>query len=254
MEHLITRQCSATNVQLDSRVSAIPLWKRVLDVSLIILTAPGWLLLGSLIALGIKLVSPGPVLFRQERIGFLGKRFWLLKFRTMNVNADASVHQGHTTQLMKSDSPMTKLDNAGDPRLIRGGRLLRSLGLDELPQILNILRGEMSLVGPRPCLPYEYEKYQPRHRLRCATLPGLTGLWQTSGKNRTTFEEMIDLDVHYANHKSWFMDLKILAFTLPAILGQVGDLKRRSKSALRKIVIEPIKTVRPLVDDVSLGK
>ena len=91
------------------------------------------------------------------------------------------------------------------------------LGLDELPQLLNIIRGEMSLVGPRPCLPYEYERYLPRHRQRCHTLPGLTGLWQTSGKNRTTFEEMIDLDIHYARHKSPFLDLKILIWTFPAI-------------------------------------
>ena len=149
---------------------------------------------------------------------------------------------------------MTKLDNAGDPRLIRGGRLLRSLGLDELPQLLNVLRGEMSLVGPRPCLPYEYAKYLPRHRERCRTLPGLTGLWQTSGKNNTTFEEMIDLDVHYADHKSLLMDLKILALTLPAIAGQVVEVKRPSKSAQRTLVLERVKTVGPLVNDVGVGK
>jgi lipopolysaccharide/colanic/teichoic acid biosynthesis glycosyltransferase len=124
---------------------------------------------------------------------------------------------------------MTKLDKTGDSRLIPFGLLLRTLGLDELPQLLNVLKGEMSLVGPRPCLPYEYEKYLPRHRQRCATLPGLTGLWQTSGKNRTSFEEMIDLDVHYARHKSLLMDIKIMAMTLPAIVGQANDVSRSGK-------------------------
>jgi lipopolysaccharide/colanic/teichoic acid biosynthesis glycosyltransferase len=140
---------------------------------------------------------------------------------------------------------MTKLDAAGDPRLIPCGRLLRSLGLDELPQLWNVLRGEMSLVGPRPCLPYEFERYLPRHQQRCLTLPGLTGLWQTSGKNRTTFEEMIDLDVHYATHKTLLLDLKILFLTLPAIVGQVGDVNRSQKkvsvkNSVKDLVLERI--------------
>ena len=109
----------------------------------------------------IKLVSPGPALFRQERIGYLGKRFTCFKFRTMRVNADTGIHQGHLNRLMDSNVPMKKLDAAGDPRLIPGGLFIRTLGLDELPQIFNILRGEMSLVGPRPCVPYEYENYSP---------------------------------------------------------------------------------------------
>ncbi len=158
----------------------------------IVLAAPLLLLIGLVLALAIRLVSPGPVLFVQERVGFRGKLFRCLKFRTMGVNADTGVHQGYCQNLMASDRPMTKLDGA-DKRLIPGGRILRCLGLDELPQIINVLRGEMSLVGPRPCLPYEYEHYQPRHRRRFGTLPGLTGLWQVNGKNRTTFEEMIDL-------------------------------------------------------------
>jgi exopolysaccharide production protein ExoY len=208
-----------------------PAWKRILDVLCIIITAPGWLPLGVLIAGIIKIVSPGPIFFRQERVGYLGKRFWCLKFRTMAVNADTDVHQGHLERLMKSDSPMTKLDNAGDSRLIPCGLFLRTLGLDELPQLLNVLKGEMSLVGPRPCLPYEFERYLPRHRERCVTLPGLTGLWQTSGKNKTTFEEMIDLDVHYARRRSLFMDLKIIAMTIPALVFQAIEVKK-SKQAL----------------------
>ncbi len=109
--------------------------------------------------------------------------------------------------------------------------LLRACGLDELPQILNVLKGEMSLVGPRPCVPYEFEKYLPRHRGRCATLPGLTGLWQVSGKNRTTFEEMIDLDLDYCRKKSLWMDVKIIAMTIPAIFVQVWDTLKRKAAA-----------------------
>ena len=203
----------------------IPCWKRVLDVTCILLAAPAWIPLGCLIALAIKVASPGPIFFRQARVGYLGRIFQCFKFRTMVVDADTRVHQGHTTRLLSSNSPMTKLD-AADPRLIPFGLMLRTLGLDELPQIINVLRGEMSLVGPRPCVPYEYEQYLPRHRRRCDTLPGLTGLWQISGKNRTTFEEMIDFDLQYAERKSLLMDLKILVLTLPAILVQVFDLSR----------------------------
>lgn len=202
----------------------------------VVVAAPAWMPLGLLIAGVIKIVSPGPVFFKQERVGYLGRRFGCLKFRTMAVDADTSVHRGHLENLMKSNGPMTKLDKTGDSRLIPGGLFLRTLGLDELPQLLNVLMGEMSLVGPRPCLPYEYEKYSLRHRERCRTLPGLTGLWQTSGKNRTTFEEMIDLDLHYAKHKSLFMDLKIISMTIPAVLAQARDVSRAGKEPLRSSV------------------
>jgi lipopolysaccharide/colanic/teichoic acid biosynthesis glycosyltransferase len=211
--------------------AGVPLWKRMLDMICILagslLWAPLWLMTG----LFIKIVSPGPVLFKQERIGHRGARFVCLKFRTMTVNADTGVHQKHLTQLMASSQPMKKLDGTGDARLIPGGLWLRSLGLDELPQVVNILRGEMSLVGPRPCVPYEYEMFQPRHRQRCGTLPGLTGLWQVNGKNRTTFEKMMELDLAYVEKKSLFLDLKVMVFTVPAILLQVWDIKTARKAA-----------------------
>lgn len=200
----------------------MPTWKGALDTLCIILAAPLLLPVGLLIALAIKIVSPGPVLFMQDRVGFRGELFRCLKFRTMSVNADTGVHQGHLQDLMASDRPMTKLDGA-DKRLIPGGRILRCLGLDELPQLLNVLRGEMSLVGPRPCLPYEYEQYQPRHRRRLGTLPGLTGLWQVNGKNRTTFEKMIEWDIQYVQTKSPLLDIVIMLRTFPAILGQAWD-------------------------------
>ncbi len=215
-----------------TKAGGVPVWKRALDIVLVLVSSPILLPLGALIGVAIKVVSPGPTIFRQERVGYLGKRFMCLKFRTMVVNADTGVHEGHLARLITSDRPMVKLDNE-DRRLIPGGRWLRALGLDELPQVINVLRGEMSLVGPRPCLPYEYERYLPRHRERCATLPGLTGLWQVSGKNRTTFEEMIDLDVHYARHKSLLLDLRIIVLTIPSIVMQLWDVKFGRKTSLR---------------------
>jgi len=139
----------------------------------------------------------------------------------MAVHAESRVHQEHLKQLMASDRPMRKLDSTGDKRLIRGGGLLRALGLDELPQLVNVIRGEMSLVGPRPSLPYECELYRRKDWQRFESLPGLTGLWQVSGKNRTTFDQMIDLDIKYVDSKSLLLDIKILLRTAPAILDQV---------------------------------
>jgi lipopolysaccharide/colanic/teichoic acid biosynthesis glycosyltransferase len=212
----------------------IPSWKRVLDITCIVLTSPFLLLLGFCISLLIKIVSPGPILFKQQRIGYRGKPFYCFKFRTMRCNAETHTHKGHLQDLMKSNQPMVKLDAKGDSRLIKGAVLLRSLGIDEMPQLLNVLRGEMSLVGPRPCIPYEYESFQPRHRRRCDTLPGLTGWWQVNGKNRTTFERMMELDLEYVEKKSLGMDLKILFMTVPAILGQVWDVKVRQRAAKKQ--------------------
>jgi lipopolysaccharide/colanic/teichoic acid biosynthesis glycosyltransferase len=213
-------------------IPGLPPWKRLLDLGLVVLSAPIVLPAMFLLSLLIKCVSPGPTFFRQERVGYLGRRFTCFKFRTMVVNADTRVHQGHFSRLVDSNVPMKKLDAKGDPRLIRFGLILRSLGLDELPQIFNVLRGEMSLVGPRPCLPYEYENYTPRHRLRHEAVPGLTGLWQVSGKNRTTFEEMINLDIYYARNKSLWMDLKILFKTIPSIISQTRETKPASRPVL----------------------
>lgn len=207
----------------------VPAWKRLLDVLCIFAAMPLVLSLGLLVALAIKTVSPGPVMFTQTRVGYLRRRFQILKFRTMAVDADTGAHQAHLNGLMNSDRPMTKLD-AADSRLIPFGSWLRTSGIDELPQLINILRGEMSLVGPRPCLPYECDKYLPRHYQRFETLPGLTGLWQVNGKNRTTFEEMIDLDIQYVQEKSPRLDLKIILKTIPAIIVQINDTRRIKKS------------------------
>lgn len=203
----------------------LPPWKRALDLAFILAISPAVLLLGAAVAIVIRLGSSGPIFFRQKRVGYKGREFTCFKFRTMRVNAETETHRLHTAQLMKSDRPMIKLDAQHDPRLVPLGSLLRATGLDELPQLLNVLRGEMSLVGPRPCIPYEYENYEPAHRRRFEAVPGLTGLWQVSGKNRTTFEKMIQLDVEYAQRLSFWLDLRIILRTLPALWGQCSDLR-----------------------------
>jgi lipopolysaccharide/colanic/teichoic acid biosynthesis glycosyltransferase len=148
----------------------------------------------------------------------------------MAAGTDTQAHQDHFRHLMETNVPMVKLDLQGDVRLIPGARLMRASGLDELPQLLNVLRGEMSLVGPRPCIPSEYEGYLPAQRLRTNATPGLTGLWQVSGKNRTTFEEMIRLDILYAATLSPARDFRILLMTLPAVCGQVTDARNAPKA------------------------
>jgi lipopolysaccharide/colanic/teichoic acid biosynthesis glycosyltransferase len=211
--------------KMNCGVQGLPFWKRALDLACILVVAPGLVLLCAGVALLTRLGSSGPVFFRQRRVGYKGRQFVCYKFRTMLLNADTEAHRRHTQHLIRSDDPMVKLDARNDPRLVPLGALLRACGLDELPQILNILKGEMSLVGPRPCIPYEYELYEPWHRRRFDAVPGLTGLWQVSGKNRTTFDQMVRLDIEYSERLSLFLDLKILLKTIPALWGQYSDLR-----------------------------
>jgi len=217
--------------------NGFPFWKRALDLSCIVLSLPFWLPLMALIALAIKVASPGPVFFRQERIGFRGGRFICLKFRSMRVNVETAVHENYLKQLMQSERPMTKLDAAGDHRLIPWGRVLRAAGLDELPQIFNVLRGEMSLAGPRPCTIGEFKCYQDWQKKRFEAPPGLTGYWQVNGKNRTTFREMIDMDIWYAEHMSLLLDVEIMLKTPWAILWQV--IGHRTSAESSKTADEP---------------
>ena len=203
-------------------------WKRAVDVAGASLGLALLSPLLLLISLLIKMTSPGPVIFRQLRVGQGGKPFWLYKFRTMKLNADTSVHQQRLSELMNTEQPMRKLDMDNDPRLIPFAKVFRTLGLDELPQLFNVIRGEMSLVGPRPCLPYEADKYRLWQTQRFDALPGLTGLWQVSGKNKTTFVEMMRLDIAYAWKRSLWLDLKIIFRTLPAIVNQIHDVSFRN--------------------------
>ncbi len=198
--------------EAEAGTAQIPRWKRLLDLACIWLTFPLWLTVMALVSTWILLASPGPLLYRQERIGYRGRRFMILKFRTMKINVETQIHEGYFERLMQTDCPMTKLD-CHDARLIRGGRILRALGLDELPQLFNVIRGEMSLVGPRPCTPHEFERYQPAQKERVNAPPGLTGYWQVNGKNKTTFSEMIAMDIFYGRHMSIRMDLVIMLRT-----------------------------------------
>jgi lipopolysaccharide/colanic/teichoic acid biosynthesis glycosyltransferase len=201
--------------------------KRTLDVvlagfAMVVLAIP-WLIVCAL----IRLDSPGPALFRQVRIGKDGQPFTLFKFRTMAEGNDDSVHEEYVSRMIREgDESLRNSDGAlkleGDARITRMGRVLRKTSLDEVPQLLNVIHGEMSLVGPRPPLAYEVELYEPRHRKRLDAVPGITGLWQVSGRNMTTFEEMVDLDVAYIENRTFWLDLKILAKTVPEILHGKG--------------------------------
>ena len=186
-----------------------------------ILGLPIWLITPLL----IKFDSPGPVLFKQERVGMDGRLFLCYKFRTMKTGADDALHRemyrrnvaGPNELEPTSENPAIYGKVENDPRITRVGRWLRRTSLDELPQIINVFRGEMSIVGPRPPIAYEVEIYDLWHRKRLDVRPGMTGLWQVSGRNRLTFEEMVKVDLYYIENWSLLLDLKILFLTLPAV-------------------------------------
>jgi lipopolysaccharide/colanic/teichoic acid biosynthesis glycosyltransferase len=210
----------------------MPGWKRTLDLAgsllALALLAPVFLLVAAIVRVG----STGPVLFRQERVGYARKTFTLLKFRTLKVDSDATDHSQHVRKLIVEDSegkPMEKLDHTKD--VIPLGKILRALCVDELPQLFNVLKGDMSLVGPRPCIPYEADEYLRWHARRFDSVPGMTGLWQVSGKNRTTFKEMIRFDINYEQNRSLWLDLKILLMTPAAIVMQTMDNRHARRAA-----------------------
>jgi exopolysaccharide biosynthesis polyprenyl glycosylphosphotransferase len=203
--------------------------KRVLDVvgsvMAVLLLSPVFLA----IALAIKLTSKGPVLFRQKRVGRFGQTFTFLKFRSMAANNDPKIHEEYVKKLiagqgnLQSDGNKTAFKLTNDPRVTRVGKFIRKTSLDELPQFFNVLTGEMSLVGPRPPVPYEYEAYDIWHRHRLMEVkPGITGLWQVTGRSRTTFDEMVRLDLRYASSWSVWMDVKILLQTPKAVFSGDG--------------------------------
>ena len=204
----------------------VPGWKAGLDITCILLLLPLWLPLMILLMLVTRIASPGPIFYRQKRVGLGGRHFFIWKFRTMKLSAETQTHEHYFQELMRVDRPMTKLDAYGDPRLAPFGRILRASGLDELPQIFNVLHGEMSLVGPRPCTPNEFAHYEPWQRQRVNCLPGLTGYWQVNGKNKTTFREMIAMDLFYLKNMSIVLDLKIMLKTGTAIAGQLFESRQ----------------------------
>lgn len=206
----------------------------VLAMAFVVLMSP----LMALIAILIKLDSAGPALFKQERVGarrtvkdgivtWQVRNFVIYKFRTMVQNADSSIHEQHIQAFVEgqatgSENSRAKFKLNNDPRVTRVGRLLRKTSLDELPQLFNVIKGQVSLVGPRPVPVYEVARYQPWHRERLAALPGVTGLWQISGRCALSFDEMIRLDIDYIRRQSLWLDLKIMALTIPAVLSGRG--------------------------------
>jgi lipopolysaccharide/colanic/teichoic acid biosynthesis glycosyltransferase len=176
--------------------------------------------------IAVRLTSPGPVLFRQRRLGRGMRPFTVLKFRTMRADADSAVHRDYVRSLIgnkpepKKHGELYKL--VVDDRITPVGRFLRSWSLDEVPQLWNVLRGEMSLVGPRPVIEYEVDQYPDWYLRRFAVKPGLTGLWQVSGRNERTYEEMIRFDVEYAERRNLWLDLRILARTALVVMRRQG--------------------------------
>lgn len=179
----------------------------------------------------IKSNSKGPVFFKQKRVGYKGTIFTFLKFRTMYPDCDDKIHREYVVKLINGNIKETNLGKnrplfklTCDHRVTRVGKFLRSWSLDELPQLINVLKGEMSLVGPRPAIPYEVENYSAWHLQRLDTMPGITGLWQVKGRSRTTFDEMVRLDIQYIKKWSLLLDFKILIRTLPAVFSREGAL------------------------------
>lgn len=192
--------------------------KRVMDVAIaliaLVLAAPIMLVT----ALLIKLDSPGPVLFRQTRVGKHGLTFACYKFRSMYI--DAEERKRELAKQNEADGPVFKIRR--DPRITRVGRVIRSLSIDELPQIFNVLRGEMSVVGPRPALPSEVATYTIDQALRLHAIPGITGLQQVSGRSDIDFKRWVELDVQYINEQSFWKDVEIMARTVPAVISRKG--------------------------------
>lgn len=197
--------------------------RRALDVAvaLTVLVVLAPLLLA--LAVLVRLETPGSPIFRQRRLGRGETPFTVYKLRTMHAGADPAPHRAYiAAQVAGGGAGQTLHKLTGDARVTRVGRFLRRTSLDEVPQLVNVLRGEMSLVGPRPAIPYELDHYQPWFRERFTVKPGVTGLWQVSGRNRRTFEEMIRLDIEYARSQSLRLDLSILARTPWVVLSSRG--------------------------------
>jgi lipopolysaccharide/colanic/teichoic acid biosynthesis glycosyltransferase len=222
-----------------------PRWKRAFDLVAIVVSAPLWLPLMILISFWIRAVSGGPVIFRQQRVGLCTRPFFCLKFRSMKVDAETKCHEDHFRRLVEADVPMTKLDERGDSRLIFGGKIIRAMGLDELPQIFNVLKGEMSLVGPRPCTPAEFEHYETRQKERVNVPPGLTGFWQVNGKNKTTFSEMVEMDRYYGENMSVSLDLVIVLKTVPALALQAWETRSARGAAASAPAVGAIERKSP---------
>jgi lipopolysaccharide/colanic/teichoic acid biosynthesis glycosyltransferase len=206
------------------------LWKNILDRSLALAGIIVSLPLMGIIALIIKLDSPGSAIYRREQVGEKGKHFTAFKFRTMQYNNDESIYQNYIVRYIRENAPYKVTPDGqaiykvvDDPRVTRFGALLRRTNLDELPQLINIIKGEMSFVGPRPDIPLAVSLYHPWHMKRLDARPGLTGLWQVSGRKRVKFEGMVRLDICYIKRQSLLLDAKILLLTVGTVLKGDGS-------------------------------
>ena len=206
-------------------------FKRIMDIIGSVAGLLVFLPVMLVIAFAIKLTSKGPILFKQKRVGLNGKEFEFLKFRSMAADNDDSIHQEYVRKLIEGkeeeinegseNNPVFKISN--DPRITAIGEIIRATSLDELPQFLNALKGDMSLVGPRPPIPYELESYQSWHLRRVLEVkPGITGLWQVYGRSKTTFDEMVRMDLQYVSHRNLWLDIKLLFKTLTVIFNSDG--------------------------------
>jgi lipopolysaccharide/colanic/teichoic acid biosynthesis glycosyltransferase len=200
--------------------------KRVLDIVFTLLIALPVLFICLLITVLILLDSPGPIIFRQKRVGRDGNEFEMLKFRSMYVNNDDARHRAAIQHYMNgeklNDDALSPYKSHDDPRITQIGKFIRATSLDELPQFWNVLRGEMSLVGPRPPIPYEVELYSGRDRLRLCGYPGLTGPWQVYGRSKVPFEQMVEMDIAYLQQQSLWQDLKMIILTVPVVVLKRG--------------------------------
>ena len=196
--------------------------KRIFDILFVLLISPLILLASAVVAVLILLDSKGPILYRQKRIGQPGVEFEMLKFRSMYVDNDDTIHREAIKQYMNGEVLNGNGDNqfkiVDDPRITRVGKIIRKFSIDELPQFWNVLRGEMSLVGPRPDLPYTVELYTSHDWLRLSGKPGVTGTWQIYGRSKVSFPEMIQMDVAYLQRQSLWEDVKLIALTVPVML------------------------------------
>jgi lipopolysaccharide/colanic/teichoic acid biosynthesis glycosyltransferase len=221
LEHGISRRAQAPAVAPSRRLHY---WlKDVLDLIIGVVALVVFSPVLFIVAMAVKLDSPGPAIFKQKRIGKDGNEFTVCKFRSMYVNADDRPHREALKKLVEGE-PAARVNGQGyfkpvdDPRVTRLGKFLRATGLDELPQVFNILRREMSVVGPRPAIPYELELYKEWHHRRLAVRPGVTGLWQVKRHDTQNFDDVIRLDLEYIDSFSIWLDLKIILLTFPMIL------------------------------------
>ncbi len=206
--------------------------KRFLDIVFTLLILLPLCLVIIVVAVLIRLDSKGPIFYRQKRVGLRGAEFNMYKFRSMYVKNDDSVHRDAIVKYMNGQEMNVgtvvaikfQFKLSDDPRVTRVGRFIRKTSIDELPQFFNILRGEMTLVGPRPPLPYEVELYTPHNWLRLSGKPGLTGIWQVYGRSRVTFQDMVEMDIDYLQHQSLWEDLKLIALTVPVMIRGRGGV------------------------------